>query len=139
MPIHNGTVFFPRASRYALVGLTMSFLLQCLGYIFFCIILGGNVDTGNLEIHLRNELNASDLGNDVQDCGTSPGIIHKRRVPAAVSTGVIGNVFNSLWCEPSELAMSKVARVLAVLHDILAQHLQTHLLDGLLGEKREWV
>lgn len=62
MPIHDGLVVLPGASCNTFVGLGQLFVHESLE-LFNLLRLGlsGDVDVSNLEVHLRHQLNTSNL------------------------------------------------------------------------------
>lgn len=82
VPVDDGLVVFPRASGDTFV-FVESFLLHESLHFFLSLLVrfDGDVDVGNLEVHLCDELHAGNLRDDGQRFGVLPGVIDKRRVP----------------------------------------------------------
>lgn len=76
MPVDNWFVIFFQCT----IGNTFVSVavhdLQLLGFLFFALY--SNIDVGNLPVHDRNQVNAGDLGDDLQDFGAFPRVINER-------------------------------------------------------------
>lgn len=142
MPVDDGLIIFPRTTRDTFISVTVGLLLQSLlDSLDLLLGVGGNVDVSDLKVDRWDKLDTGNLGYNVEDLRTAPGVIDERSKSVPFLSVCVQQVVMTrgdlLWSVASELAMGKVAGVLAIVPDRLAQDLCSHLLNGFLGEERE--
>jgi hypothetical protein len=87
MPVHDGLIILPWTTRDSFVCIARSFL--CEGgksrlLLFFS--LDRHIHVGNLKVHLKHKLDASDLGDDGKDFGAAPCIVDEWCISEARQT-----------------------------------------------------
>lgn len=86
------------------------------------LVVDGDVDVGDIEVDGGDQLGASNLRDLGDNLRGPPSTIGERRL---------------LWSHSSHHIRNEVRRVLAVVQNLLAEDLSSHLENGLLSEKRE--
>lgn len=81
MPIDYRLIIFPWTTRHTFVGFSRVLFGDGVEYLLLLLLsLSGDVDVGYLKIHLWNQLNASYLGDNLEDFRTAPCVVDERGI-----------------------------------------------------------
>lgn len=84
MPVDDRSVILPRTTGDTFVSIARGLLSEsCKSGLLLIFCLNRHVHVGNLKVHLRDELNTSNLGDDGKDLGTAPCVIDEWSITEA--------------------------------------------------------
>lgn len=107
---------------------------------FFGLLAGfdGDVDVPDFIVHLRDQIDAGDLGDDGEGGWVVEGGVHERSASSLSLAWRIGDDSglrsDGLWCVAPNLTSGDIAFDPVSRHDLWIQHLIAEFLDGLWGE-----
>jgi hypothetical protein len=86
VPVHNWFVVFPGTARDTFISLTRCFLSSGSKTLFLLLLsLHGDVDVGNLKVHLRNKIDTGNFGNNGQRLWILPRVIYEWCIAIMIS------------------------------------------------------